>query len=125
MIDVAGLLDGTAIPRKTVTVRSFAASTIDAVFGTAVDGGTTDTVETLPGHPADRRMIERLIGADHQRETYALYAPPTSALVRAAGSRPPRAVVDGRTYERTTIADYAEQGGILIVLVSLLDEVAP
>jgi hypothetical protein len=123
VIDVAGLLDG-VIPRKSVTVRSFDATTIDSVFGTTVPGASADTVETLPMHPADRRMIDRMIGADHRRETIALYAPPTSALVRASSSADPQVQVDGRWYERVSIADYGEQGGILIVLASLLDSVS-
>ena len=123
MIDTAGLLDG-VIPRKSVTVRSFEATEIDEVFGTTVIGDADDTVEVLPMHPADRRMIERMIGADHRRETIALYAPPTSALVRASSSADPQVQVDGRWYERVSIADYGEQGGILIVLAALIDAVA-
>lgn len=124
MIDVSGLLGG-VIPRKTLTIRSFATTTFNA-FREAVEGAATDTVETLPCHPAtSRRMREKLREVDRDRETIAVYAPPTSALVRASGSASP-IVIDGtRSYEVTHVGDYAEQGGIVLVLASLIDEAAP
>ncbi len=122
MIDVSGLL--TIIPQKALTIRSFAATTINA-FREAVEGASTDVVETLPCHPAtSRRMLERLRAVDRHRETLAVYCPPTSALVQASGSAPPLVIDGTRTYQVTHIGDYGSQGGIMLVLASLVDRVA-
>lgn len=120
-----GILLGGVIPRSTVSITTYGTSTIDA-FGRAVDGSTTTTSETIPVHPAtSRRMLERLPEADRERETIALYAPPSSALVRASGSRPPTVAYRGHTYEVSHTGDYATQGGIMLVLAQLVDEVTP
>ena len=124
MIDVTSLLGG-VIPQKALTIRSFATTTINA-FREAVPGASTDVVETLPCHPAtSRRMLERLREVDRDRETIAVYCPPTSTLVRASGSAPPIVVDGSRSYEVTHIGDYGSQGGIMLVLASLIDEAAP
>ncbi len=120
MIDVTGLLGG-ILPRKTLTIRTFGATTINA-FREAVEGSPTDTVEELVTHPAtSRRMLERLREVDRHRETIAVYAPATSALVHASGSRTPLVIDGARTYEVTHVGDYASQGGVYLVLASLTD----
>lgn len=121
MIDVTPLLGG-ILPRKSLTIRTFAATTINA-FREAVPGSPTDTVELLVTHPAtSRRMLDRLAEVDRDRETIAVYPPATSALVRAGGSAPPHVIDGARTYEVTHIGDYASQGGVYLVLASLLDD---
>lgn len=121
MIPVGVLLGG-VIPRKTVTIRSFAVTTLDAVYGEAVRGATTTTARTIPCHPAtSRRMLERLREVDRKRETMALYDAPGSPLIAASGCDPSEVDIDGRTYEVTHVGDYQTQGGIVLVLASLKD----
>jgi hypothetical protein len=117
-----GILLGGVIPLVTVSVTTYGATTLDA-FRRAVPGAGTTVSETIPVHTAtSRRLLDKLPEIDRRRETIALYAAPGSALADVDGSAPPTVVYRGRTYQRTHIGDYAEQGGILLVLASLVDD---
>lgn len=124
MIPVAVLLAG-VIPRKTVSITSFGATTLDQ-FRRATEGAPTTVTRTIPMHPAtSRRMLDKLPEIDRYRETIALYDAPSSPLIAAPGCKASEVVVDGRSYDVTHVGDYQTQGGIVLILASLRDSATP
>ncbi len=124
VIPVAGLTTSGVIPLSSVTVRTFAASSVNAFYeGTA--GSATTAAELMPVHPATQRQIASLPEAYRERETIACYPPAASALRKAAGSVPPQIDYQGRTYTVTARENYDEQGGASIVFASLVEAVTP
>lgn len=121
MIPVAGLTTSGVIPLSSVTVRTFAASTIGTDYYGAY-GTPTDVVELMPVHPAPQRDIQNLPEAFRDREAISLYAPATSALRRAAGTTPPIVTYQGRRYMVVARQDYDAAGGASIITASLIDE---
>ncbi len=118
MIAPFGQLVG-ILPATTVTLRTFAASTINA-RGEA-SAAHTDTSLTAVVHPTGRRTLERL-GMDTARATISVY---TTTAVRTVGSvRPARIQHQSRWYEVVGSGDYEDLGGIYLIHASLLDEVA-
>jgi hypothetical protein len=76
----------------------------------------------MPVHTLSaKRMIDRLSAVDREREPIALYPLHDSALMREQGSRPVRLKYLGRWFEVLGTADYAGQGGVLIVLAGRFD----
>lgn len=117
MIDVAALAEGD-IPRATVTVRTFGASTRDGLG--RVTETPTDTVRTLVVHSlSDRRRLERL-GLDGRREIIAAYA--TVGIGLETNRRPPEIQYAGRWYVVVKVADYLAAGGACMVHAELRDE---
>lgn len=104
------------IPPETITVRTFAASTVNA-YGES-EATYSDTTLSAVVHPTGRRMLERL-GLDRKRETISVYA--TSALGGPDGVRPPRVSYGGRWYEVVAHGDYGTLGGLYLVHAALLD----
>lgn len=114
MIPVGGLL--AVMPKSDVVVTTYGPQTRNAQ-GHVLDGVETEHQETLAVHPAtSRRMLERLKEADRERETIALYAPSTSALLREEGSSTPTVTYKGASYTVAALGDYDEQGGVYLVL---------
>lgn len=124
MIPVAGLTTSGVIPLSSVTVRTFASSTVGTDFYGA-DGSPTDVTELMPVHPAPQRTIDSLPEAFREREAISLYPPAASVLRKAAGSKPPQVTYQGRRYLVVARQDYDAAGGASIVTASLMDEVAP
>jgi len=120
VIDVRGLIG--AIPTTTVTVRTFGASSVNMRGETLAT--PSDEARALVVHPAGRRQIERLPEADRQRETIAIYdVAEDSPLVPVPTRKAPRVIYQGDTYEVTFVGDYAEMGGVHLVLASRIDGV--
>lgn len=124
MIPVAGLTTSGVIPLSSVSIRMFAASSVGTDYYGA-DGSPTDVTESMPVHPAPQRTIDSLPEAFREREAISLYPPASSALRKAAGSKPPQVTYQGRRYMVVQRQDYDAAGGASIVTASLIDEVAP
>lgn len=122
MINVAGLTTSGVIPLSSVTVRTFAATTVNT-FYEGTPGAATTVSELMPVHPATQRQIANLPEAYRELEAIACYPPAASALRRAAGSTPPQVDYQGRTYTVTAREGYDEQGGASIVFASLVEAV--
>lgn len=116
MIDVRGLFG--VLPTTTVTLRTFAAATIDDYGVPSVS--PSDASLTAIVHPADRRELERLPEADRTRETIAVYS--LLAIDTAGSVRPAQIVYAGRTYEVASAADYGAMGGIYLLLAQLIED---
>lgn len=118
-MDVSALVGD--IPTQTVTVRFFAAPTINA-FGEAVSTSSTLDI-TAVVHPTGRRERENLPAIDRAREMISVYVLTAVDTVRAV--RPAEVLYQGRTYEVIRCGDYAALGNIYLLTAALLDEVAP
>lgn len=118
MIDVSGLIGD--IPPTTITVRTYAASTINA-YGEA-EAAATDTAGVVAVvHPSGRRELQRL-GLDAKRETIAVYT--AAGLGLSSTLRPPRVLYQTRWYEVVRVGDYLTLGGICLVHAALIEETA-
>jgi hypothetical protein len=122
MIPISGLTTSGVIPLSSVTVRTFASSTVNA-FYEGTRGAVSTVAELMPVHPASQRQIANLPEAYRELETIACYPPAASALRRASGSTPPQVDYQGRTYTVTARENYDEQGGASIVFASLVEAV--
>lgn len=112
-----------AFAPEAVTWQTYAASTINAL-GEKVDGSITETADVVELHPASRRQLAQLAdGAAHAVEPLAVY---TVSTVYAGGetAHPTHMIrdADGRRYEVLNVGDYQAQGGVTLVLLSLVSE---
>jgi hypothetical protein len=112
-----------AFAPESVTWQTYAASTINAL-GEKVDGAVTETADVVELHPASRRQLAKLHdGAAHAVEPLAVY---TTSPVYAGGetAHPTHMIrdADGRRYEVVDVGDYQAQGGVTLVLLSLVGD---
>lgn len=118
MIDVSSLVGD--IPTVSVTVRTYAASTIDG-FGQAARGAATDEVRSIVVHPATARQLERA-HVDSARSVLAVYDVELVATVgTVAPARIEYPVGSGRWHEMIEASDYLELGGIAFGLAALIE----
>ena len=124
-LDIAPILDG--FPSEPVTWLVYPTATIDPLFGEKADGTATDVPDVVVLHPATRRQIASPHdGADHAVEPLAVYT--TSAVYAGGEQSAPTEMVrdsDGRRYEVVNVGDYQAQGGVTLVLLSLVADPPP
>lgn len=116
MIDVRALIGD--IPTTDVTLRTFAAPSID-MFGESSTSVAAEVTVTAVVHPTGRRDLERLPEADRQRELISVYV-----LDGWSSSRPAEIDYQGATYEVIRAGDYATLGGIYLITAALVEESA-
>lgn len=116
-IDVSALVGD--IATETITVRSWAAPSVDA-FGQPARATATDVELEAVVHPATPDQLERLPEIDRVRSVQAIYT--TTPLVTVATGYGSRVQYADRWYELTEQGDYGYLGGIYLILAARLEE---
>ncbi len=119
MIDVSALIGD--IPTVSVTLRTFGASSVDAL-GEATDGAATDAAVEVVAHPMTGRALERMPEADRTREPLALYS--LQELPIAGSTRPAQVLYQSRWYEIVRVEDYLALGGMWMAEARLVEVTA-
>lgn len=112
-----------AFAPEAVTWQVYPTATINA-FGEKVDGDPSEVADVVELHPATRRQLTQLAdGTDHAAEPLAVYT--TSTVYAGGEAAHPTHMVrarDGRRYLVINVGDYQAQGGVTLVLVSLVGD---
>lgn len=117
LLNSAPILDD--FDRSSVTVTTYAASTIDAL-GRAIAGAPSAVARNPVVHTTPERDLQNLPDSIRPREAITIYdtigyGSPDDT------THPDRVTYQGRSYRVISVADYAEHGEIYIMIAGLED----
>lgn len=95
------------IPRRTLTVRRYAAGTYSTITGKWVEGGTNDFTISASVQPLRGKEVELLPEARRESQSYKLYTDIQLLTVDTSNSKnPDRVQINGTWHEVLIVEDW-------------------